>query len=120
MRIFSVRSISPMRLGSADHNNTTAPTTCGPAIEVPLSAAYPLPGTEDKTSTPGAAISGFMRFEPSAVTGPRLLKSAILPLRSIAPTEKTESYKDNGELIVLQLGPSLPVDTATKIPASRK
>src|SRR5712691_8979850 len=102
MRIFSVRSISPIRLGSADHNKATAPTTCGPAIEVPLSAAYPPPGTDESTPTPGATISGFMRPEPSAVTGPRLLKSAIFPDRSIAPTEKTESYNDNGALIVLQ------------------
>src|SRR5687767_7599717 len=61
-----------------------------------------------------------MRPEPSAVTGPRLLKSATFPDRSIAPTEKTESYNDKGALTVLQFGPSLPVDTATKIPAERK
>ena len=70
----SVRSISPTRLGSADQSSATAPTTCGPAMEVPLFEPYAPPGRDERMSTPGAAISGFMREEPSAVTGPRLLK----------------------------------------------
>src|SRR5687768_999201 len=70
--------------------------------------------------TPGATISGLMRPESSAFTGPRLLKSATFPNSSIAPTEKAESYKDNGASTVLQSGPSFPVETTTKIPAARK
>ncbi len=70
-------------------------------------------------STPGATRSGLIRFEPSAVTGPRLLKSAMSPFGPMAPTEKTESYNASGELAVEQSGPSLPTETTTKIPAAR-
>jgi hypothetical protein len=76
------------RLGIADQSRATTPVTCGPAIEVPLKKEYAesLSATEERTFTPGATMSGLMRFEPSLVTGPRLLKLAsdlVLPL--IAP-----------------------------------
>lgn len=41
--------------------------------------------------TPGATTSGFNRFEPSAVTGPRLLKPAIVSASVVAPTENDAS-----------------------------
>ena len=46
--------------------------------------------SEDRTFTPGAEMSGLMRFEPSSVTGPRLLKPASetgLPVYVVAPVE---------------------------------
>ncbi len=36
--------------------------------------------------TPGAEMSGLSRLLPSTVTGPRLLKEAILSLLVVAPT----------------------------------
>ena len=57
------------------------PATCGAAIEVPVSAPYPPPGSADTTSTPGATTSGLST--PSGA-GPRLEKSAIRPSRSTA------------------------------------
>jgi hypothetical protein len=66
------------RSGRADHSRATTPTTCGPAIEVPLKFAYEISVAlvAERFETPGAEISGFMRPEPSTVTGPRLLKLA--------------------------------------------
>ncbi len=41
---------------------------------------------------PGAEMSGFIRFEPSTVTGPRLEKPAIASEWSpVAPTENEAS-----------------------------
>jgi len=68
------------RLGMADHNNAMAPAIWGVAIEVPLKNAYELSEAlvAERTGLPGAVISGFVRPLPSIVTGPRLLKKAIL------------------------------------------
>ena len=41
--------------------------------------------------TPGADTSGLSRLLPSTVTGPRLLKPAMLSPLSVAPTEKEAS-----------------------------
>jgi hypothetical protein len=49
-------------------------------MDVPLAnvyAASPLL-EHDRVPVPGAVISGFMRPLPSAVTGPRLLKEAMV------------------------------------------
>lgn len=80
------------RSGRADHNRATTPTTCGPAIEVPLNDEYAvsLVRTDERTLTPGATISGFIRFEPSTVTGPLLLKPASVLLLSTAPVENAD------------------------------
>ena len=83
-----VAAMSLERLGIADQSRATTPTTCGPAMAVPLKEAYAesLLLTDERTFTPGATRSGLMRFEPSIVTGPRLLNAAtelVLPL--IAP-----------------------------------
>ncbi len=69
--------------GFACQRSATTPTTCGPAIEVPENDAYAesLVLTDDRFGFPGAEMSGLIRFEPSTVTGPRLLK----PARLIAP-----------------------------------
>ena len=45
----------------------------------------------ERTLTPGAEMLGFMRLEPSTMTGPRLLKPARVLLMSMAPTEKVAS-----------------------------
>ena len=46
---------------------------------------------DERLLTPGAEMFGFSRFEPSTVTGPRLLKPArLLPL-SIAPVASSSS-----------------------------
>jgi hypothetical protein len=54
---------------------------------VPDSSSQPPPEIDDRTSTPGAATSGFSRSE--IVVGPTLEKSAWIrraPLVSTAPT----------------------------------
>jgi hypothetical protein len=49
-------------------------------MDVPLKNAYELSEvfTEERVGLPGAAMSGLIRLLPSAVTGPRLLKLAIV------------------------------------------
>jgi len=49
-------------------------------MEVPLAVVYALSLAllAERVPVPGAAMSGLMRLLPSAVTGPRLLKEAIL------------------------------------------
>ena len=71
-----VAAMSLLRLGTADQRSATTPTTWGPAIEVPLKFAYAvsLEFVDDRVPVPGATMSGLIRFEPSTVTGPRLLK----------------------------------------------
>jgi hypothetical protein len=78
------------RLGTAFHNKAMAPAMCGVAMDVPLKNAYEssLVLKHERVFVPGALISGFIRLLPSAITGPRLLKEAIVsvPVFS-APTE---------------------------------
>jgi hypothetical protein len=59
-----------------------APATCGVAIDVPLKFAYELSlaFVDERVPVPGALISGLIRLLPSVVTGPRLLKLAMLSL----------------------------------------
>ena len=80
-----VAAMSLTSAGRADHNRATTPTTWGPAIEVPLQVfplyCVSLPFSAEFTLTPGAAMSGLIRLEPSIVTGPRLLK----PARAFVP-----------------------------------
>lgn len=66
--------------GIADHNNAIAPEMCGVAMDVPLAVVYAvsLVLLAERVPVPGAAISGFIRPLPSAVTGPRLLKEAMV------------------------------------------
>ena len=74
----------------ADQSNAIAPAICGVAMEVPLANVYALSAVleAERVLVPGALISGLIRLLPSAVTGPRLLKEAIVsvPVFS-APTE---------------------------------
>jgi hypothetical protein len=67
-------------LGMADHNNAMAPAMCGVAIEVPLAVVYALSLLllAERVLVPGAVISGLVRLLPSLVTGPRLLKPAMV------------------------------------------
>ena len=64
----------------ADQSSAMAPAICGVAMEVPLANVYALSEVleADRVFVPGAEISGFIRPLPSAVTGPRLLKEAIV------------------------------------------
>ena len=82
------------KLGIADQSNAIAPAICGVAIDVPLANVYALSAAldADRVLVPGALMSGFIRPLPSAVTGPRLLKEAIVsvPVFS-APTEYVAS-----------------------------
>jgi hypothetical protein len=59
-------------------------------MDVPLANVYALSAVleAERVLVPGAEISGLMRLLPSAVTGPRLLKEAMVsvPVFS-APTE---------------------------------
>ena len=77
------------KLGSADHSNAIAPEICGVAMDVPLAVVYALsPVLEhERVPVPGAAMSGLMRLLPSTVTGPRLLKEAMVSVPVVnAPT----------------------------------
>jgi hypothetical protein len=53
---------------------------CGVAIDVPLANVYALSLAllAERVPVPGAVISGLIRPLPSLVTGPRLLKPAIV------------------------------------------
>ena len=68
------------RPGSAHHSNPIAPAICGVAIDVPLAVVYALSPAllAERVPVPGAQISGLVRPLPSLVTGPRLLKPAIV------------------------------------------
>jgi hypothetical protein len=85
-----VAAMSLLRLGTACHRSATTPTTCGPAIEVPLKGpkAESLEPIAERVDVPGATMSGLIRLEPSTVTGPRLLKptTEFVPVVS-APVE---------------------------------
>ena len=75
-----ISSSFPTRAGAAESMSATAPATCGAAMLVPLSV-WKLPsGQAERTSTPGAEMSGFTAFEKG--DGPRELKSAIRPPES--------------------------------------
>jgi hypothetical protein len=78
------------RLGIAFHNKAIAPAICGVAMDVPLKFAYELSLAlvDERVLVPGALISGFIRPLPSVVTGPRLLKPAMVSVPVFnAPTE---------------------------------
>ena len=68
------------KLGMADHNSAMAPEIWGVAIDVPLAVVYALSAllSHERVPVPGAVMSGFIRLLPSAVTGPRLLKPAMV------------------------------------------
>jgi hypothetical protein len=58
-------------------------------MEVPLAVVYAvsLVLEHERVPVPGAAISGLMRLLPSTVTGPRLLKEAMVSVPVVnAPT----------------------------------
>ena len=79
-----------LRLGIADHSRATAPAMCGVAMDVPLKFAYELSlaFVHERVFVPGAEMSGLIRLLPSAVTGPRLLKEAIVSVPVLsAPAE---------------------------------
>ena len=64
----------------ADHKSAMAPAICGVAIDVPLANVYALSAvlSHERVLVPGAVISGLVRLLPSRVTGPRLLKPAMV------------------------------------------
>jgi hypothetical protein len=68
------------KLGTADHSKAIAPAICGVAMDVPLKFAYELSlaFVHERVFVPGALISGLSRLLPSDVTGPRLLKPAMV------------------------------------------
>ena len=68
------------RLGIADHSKAIAPAMCGVAMDVPLAVVYALSLLllHERVPVPGALISGLIRLLPSDVTGPRLLKPAMV------------------------------------------
>jgi hypothetical protein len=53
---------------------------CGVAMDVPLAVVYRLSPAlvAERVPVPGAVISGLIRLLPSTVTGPRLLKEAMV------------------------------------------
>ena len=64
----------------ADQSSAMAPEICGVAMDVPLKFAYELSLAlvDERVPVPGAVMSGLIRLLPSAVTGPRLLKLAMV------------------------------------------
>jgi hypothetical protein len=59
------------------------------AIDVPLAIVYALSLVleHERVPVPGAEMSGLIRLLPSAVTGPRLLKEAMVSVPVVnAPT----------------------------------
>jgi hypothetical protein len=68
------------KLGMADHNRPMAPAMCGVAMDVPLAVVYRLSPAlvAERVPVPGAVMSGLMRLLPSLITGPRLLKEAMV------------------------------------------
>ena len=79
-KVVSLASISFCNAELADQSNATAPAICGVAMDVPSANVYALsPLLEaERVPVPGAVISGFIRLLPSIVTGPRLLKPAMV------------------------------------------
>src|SRR5262245_13045769 len=61
---------------------------------------------------------GLIRFEPSTVTGPRLLKPASVAVVLIAKCEKAELERPGVVSTVEQLGPLFPSEASTNIPAA--
>src|SRR6266545_1487516 len=66
-------TIAGVQSGCSCRNSADEPATCGVAMLVPWNIAKPLPGTDDKTFTPGAQTSGLIS---SRLAGPRLEKPA--------------------------------------------
>src|SRR5690606_5754198 len=114
LRSACVPSMSPTSAGAALHRTATAPARCGVAIDVPLKAAYPSPGSAERTFTPGAEMLGLTR--PSS-PAPRDEKEAMLPETSKAPTEY-ELVLAPGDDVVWQPGPALPEAQAPNTPAA--
>lgn len=78
----------------AFHNKAMAPEICGVAMDVPLKVPYAVSVLlrDERVFVPGAAISGLIRLLPSEVTGPRLLKPAMLSVPVVsAPIEYVAS-----------------------------
>ena len=69
----SLLIVAGVQSGCSCRNSADEPATCGVATLVPWNMAKPLPGTDDKTFTPGAQTSGLMS---SRLAGPRLENSA--------------------------------------------
>src|SRR5207245_235951 len=80
--------IAGVQSGCSCRNSADEPATCGVAMLVPWNMAKPLPGTDDKTFTPGAQTSGLIS---SRLAGPRLEKPArkfwlfVRTSRTVAP-----------------------------------
>ena len=68
------------KFGIAHQSRPIAPAICGVAMDVPLAVVKQLSLLlqADRVPVPGAVISGFVRPLPSLVTGPRLLKLAMV------------------------------------------
>ena len=86
---------------------------------VPFKVEYPPPGTQERTPTPGAEMSGFMRLLPSRVTGPRLLNEAIPSLLLVAPTVNDSAYIAAGSSTVPHEEPLFPAEWTVTMPAAR-
>src|SRR5258708_11113627 len=66
-------TIAGVQSGCSCASSADEPATCGVAMLVPWNMAKRLPGTDDKTFTPGAQTSGLIS---SRLVGPRLEKPA--------------------------------------------
>src|SRR5439155_14613019 len=92
---------------------------CGEAVLVPLSTEHVLGGHDERTSSPGATMSGLIRT-PWNEAGPRLLNVASPFSFVMAPTANASSYCAGGPPIptVWQDGPELPAATTGTMPAA--
>ena len=89
-------------------------------MDVPLAVVYALSLVllARARALPGAAISGLMRLLPSTVTGPRLLKEAIvLPVLMHRPYKML--HRTTADLLQWNRpGPELPAATTIMMPAA--
>ena len=69
-------------------------------MDVPLAVVYALSLVleHERVPVPGAVMSGLMRLLPSAVTGPRLLKPAIVSVPVLTPRRCKMLHKTMGDL----------------------
>jgi len=114
--------MSTVSAGFAWSIRATVPDTWGAAIDVPSQPPSQLPpGIDEKMSTPGAEMSGFV-YVPTYggkfhVTGPRLENDAITSLEFVAPTPNALGTLP-GLPDVLAPGPEFPIEKLGNTPAA--
>src|SRR5579872_6893401 len=100
---------STLAFGTACRSRPQAPATCGDAIDVPSSASYPPPGTDEVMDTPGAHTER---------NGAELVNQATSSVFVVAPTltaDETHAGSDSWSG-----RPSLPAATTVATLTERR